>query len=243
MRTGIISDIHGNLEALTSSISFLKEKVDTLVVLGDIVGYGPDPERCLEIVMAEANLILKGNHEEGIITGNYSSFRNNARISLEWTVRILSDDFLNAIKNFKEREETDEILYVHASVSSPLSKYILSKKDAEEEFGLLEKKICFIGHTHIPAGYMKNGDKIDVIHPDFSGRMEIEINPEYKYIINTGSTGQPRDGFPFACVSIYDTEKCLFTLYRIQYPSDITAKKIIERGLPSILARRVIQGI
>lgn len=245
MRIGIVSDVHGNLESLNSTLFFLKDRTEFLVVLGDTVGYGPDPEECIGIVKTKANLILKGNHEEGIITSDYTSFRKNARVSLEWTARVITSGSLNTIQEFKKKEEIDDILFVHASISSPLFKYILSEKDVADEFFLLDKKICFIGHTHIPAGYRKKkeGDKIEVIHPDFSGKMEIEIEPGYKYIINVGSTGQPRDGFPFACASVYDTEKNIFTLYRIEYPVEVTRKKILDRGLPSILARRIIQGI
>ncbi|MDD3726517.1 MAG: metallophosphoesterase family protein [Candidatus Ratteibacteria bacterium] len=244
MRIGIISDVHGNLEALISSLLFLKDRTDFLVVLGDVVGYGPDPEECIGIIKTKANLILKGNHEEGIITGNYTAFKDVARISLLWTEKTLSSDSLATIKKFKETEEMENILFVHASISKPLFKYILSEKDAEEEFGLLNKKVCFIGHTHLPATYIKHEeDRTEIVPPDFSGRMAIEIKEECRYIINVGSTGQPRDGLPFACVSVYDTEKDIFTLYRIEYPAEITRKKIIEKGLPSILSRRIIQGI
>ncbi|NLG12555.1 MAG: metallophosphoesterase family protein [Elusimicrobia bacterium] len=245
MKIGIISDAHGNLEALTTSILFLKDKTDFLAVLGDTVGYGPNPEECINVVVSEANLILKGNHEEGIITGNYRAFKEAARIALEWTEKILSDNALTSIKNFKEKDEMDDVLFVHASISSPLFKYILIGKDAKEEFALLDKSVCFFGHTHMPVGYRKNQEKeqIETIPSDFSGRLKIEISPGYKYLINVGSTGQPRDGFPFACVSVYDTEKRLFNLYRIEYPVETTRQKILDRGLPSILARRVYQGI
>lgn len=245
MRIGIISDVHGNLESLNASLLFLKDKIDSYVVLGDTVGYGPDPEECIEIVKEKAGIVLKGNHEEGIITGDLTAFNDNARVSLEWTKKRLSEGSLTFIKNLKEKEEMDNILLVHASISQPLFKYILGEKDVKEEFPLLDKQVCFIGHTHIPAGYKqkREGDRIEIIPPDFSGKMEIEIMPDYRYIINVGSTGQPRDGFPFACVSIYDTEKGAFTLYRIEYPVEETRKKIIEKGLPSILARRVVQGI
>ncbi|MCM8829431.1 MAG: metallophosphoesterase family protein [Candidatus Omnitrophica bacterium] len=242
MRIGIVSDVHGNLEALNSTLLFLNGRIDFLAVLGDTVGYGPDPEDCIGIVKTKANLILKGNHEQGIITGNYTAFKDIARTSLEWTARVITSNSLKCIKEFKETAELEDIMFVHAAISSPLFKYILRDKDAMNEFPLLNKKICFIGHTHIPVVYKNKENKIDLIYPDFSGKMEIEIG-EGKYIINTGSTGQPRDGFPFACVSIYDTEKHLFTLHRIEYPVEITRKKILEKGLPSVLARRVVQGI
>jgi len=245
MRIGIISDVHGNLEAATAAITFLKDKTDFLACLGDTVGYGPDPEECVNKIVEESNLLLKGNHEQGIITGDMTRFRETARISLEWTKSRLSSDALKKLERFPEREVMDNMFFVHASVSSPLFKYVLRKEDAAEEFRLLVQNICFSGHTHIPGGFRQdvNLGSVDVISPDFSGKMDMEIRGDFKYFINVGSVGQPRDGFPFACASIYDTEKKNFSLYRIEYPVETTRKKIIERGLPSVLARRIIQGI
>jgi len=159
MRIGIVSDVHGNLEALNSTLLFLNRQIDFLAVLGDTIGYGPDPEECIEIIRTEAHLVLKGNHEEGIITGNYSTFKDIARVSLLWTEKNISSGSLIAIKNFREKEEVDDILFVHASISQPLFKYILSEKDAEEEFTILDKTLCFIGHTHMPAGYRRKRKK------------------------------------------------------------------------------------
>jgi len=118
-------------------------------------------------------------------------------------------------------------------------------EDAEEEFSLLVQKICFFGHTHLPGGFQKdiNINHTDVVYADFSGKISIEIEDNFKYLINVGSVGQPRDGFPFACAGIYDTEKSIFNLYRIEYSVEETRKKIIDRGLPSVLARRIIQAI
>lgn len=245
MRIGIISDIHGNLEAANAAITFLKDKIDFLVSLGDTVGYGPDPEECVNIVSEGAGLVLKGNHEEGMITGNLSKFKETARISLEWTKTRLSPDCFAKLENLPEKEIKEDVLFVHASISDPLFKYVLRKEDAEEEFCLLNQKVCFVGHTHVPGGFQKNAslNRTDVIYTDFSGKMDIEIQDGFKYLINVGSVGQPRDGFPFACASIYDTGKNVFSLHRIEYPAEDTRKKIIERGLPSVLARRIMQGI
>jgi predicted phosphodiesterase len=245
MRIGIISDIHGNLEAAGAVIEFFKDKIDFLVSLGDVVGYGPDPEECLNLILKEANVILKGNHEEGIITGDISRFKNTAKVSLEWTKKNLSPATIEKLKKLPEKEVRGDTCFVHASISSPLFKYILRKEDAEEEFSLLTQKICFFGHTHIPGGFKKDIglDRTETIYPDFSGKMKIEIQDGFKYLINVGSVGQPRDGLPFACASIYETDKKVFTLHRIEYPVEITRRKIIEGGLPSVLARRIIQGI
>lgn len=245
MKIGIISDIHGNLEAADPAITFLKDRTDFLVCLGDTVGYGPDPEECVRRVSEESILVLKGNHEEGIITGDLVKFKEIARVSLEWTKTRLSADMLAKIGSLPEKEVKEDIVFVHASVSSPLFKYVMRKEDAGEELRLMAQGICFSGHTHIPGGFRMdmNLGKVDVICPDFSGKMSMEIKDGFRYFINVGSVGQPRDGFPFACVSVYDTAKKNFALDRIEYPVEVTRKKIIERGLPSVLARRIVQGI
>jgi predicted phosphodiesterase len=245
MRIGIISDIHGNIEAIEAVIVFLDDKIDFLVSLGDVVGYGPDPEECVNLILKEADVVLKGNHEEGIVTEDLSRFKNTARVSLEWTKNRLSSEIIEKLKNLSEKEVKDDTCFVHASISSPLFKYILCKEDTEEEFSLLTQRICFFGHTHIPGGFRRNVEdgSTEVIYTDFSGKMALKIDDGFVYLINVGSVGQPRDGLPFACVGIYNTDKRTFTLHRLEYPVEKTRKKIIERGLPSILARRIVQGI
>jgi predicted phosphodiesterase len=244
MRIGIISDIHGNLEAAQSSFLFLGDKTDFIAVTGDVVGYGPDPEECVQLVMEKAGIVLRGNHEEGIITGDFSRFKETARIALEWTVSRISASCKSKLESFPEKDARENCLFVHASVSDPVFKYLLRIEDACTEFGILDKKICFFGHTHMPGGFRKKTDgSAEVIRPDFSGRLEVDIEEGCSYLINVGSAGQPRDGFPFACAAIYDTEKNTVVLHRIEYPLEITRKKIIERGLPSVLARRIIQAI
>lgn len=245
MRIGIISDIHGNLEALNVAIPFLKDRTDILVCLGDTVGYGPDPEECVRTILEKSTLVLKGNHEEGIITGDMEKFKQTARVSLEWTRSMLSAEILTTLRNLPDKDIKEDILFVHASVSSPLFRYVMRKEDAEEEMQILIQTVCFIGHTHIPGGFLMemNTGKVDVICPDFSGKMDIELKDGFKYFINVGSVGQPRDGFPFACASVYDTDSRHFVLHRLKYPAEVTSKKIIERGIPSVLARRIIQAI
>ncbi len=244
MRIGIVSDIHGNLEAAESSLLFLGGKTDFIAVTGDVVGYGPDPEECVELVAEKAGIVVKGNHEEGIITGNLSRFKETARVALEWTQSRLSSACKSKLEVFPEKDVREECLFVHASVSDPIFKYLLNKEEADKEFGILDKKICFFGHTHMPGGFKKKMDGgAEIIRTDFSGRLEVGIEDGFSYLINVGSVGQPRDGFPFACAAIYDTELKAVTLHRIEYPLEITRKKIIERGLPSVLARRIVQGI
>jgi len=235
MKIGIISDIHSNLEAFKSSINFYeKNKVDKLIICGDIIGYGPDPYECINLAEENADIILKGNHEEGIIKNDFSRFKKYARISLEWTINEINEKIEN-IKRWGEKKEIYDLFFVHASITDPYYKYLFKTVDTEEEFEKLEKKICFIGHTHIPVIFKKDIEtgKIEKVLPDFSGKIELDIEENFKYIINLGSTGFPRDGFPFPCISIYDTERKNFKLYRIEYNIETTLKKVIEKGLPS----------
>lgn len=245
MKIGVVSDIHGNLEALNAAVDFLEDRVDFLISLGDVVGYGPDPENCIDIISAKTSLMLRGNHEEALLKQDFSRLKEDARVSLEWTAEHLKKSYIEQFAQYPMEAVKEEIFFAHASVSNPLHKYIFTKKNAEEEFPLLKKRICFIGHTHIPGGFEQdmNSGKVETIYPDFSGCLNIELKDSSRYIINAGSVGQPRDGFPFACILIYGTDEKIVSLHRIEYPAETTRKKIIEAGLPSVLAKRVMQGI
>lgn len=235
MKIGIISDIHSNLESLEASlIYFEKEKIDKLIIIGDVIGYGPDPNDCIELVKKNADIILKGNHEDSILKNDFSRFKKYARISLEWTIKEIEGK-IEEIKLWEDKKEIDDFIFLHASISDIFYKYILKVKDAEEEFERMDKNICFIGHTHIPGGFKKDGESgaIKKILPDFSGKIDLKIEEKFKYIINVGSVGFPRDGLTFACVSIYDTDGKRFKLERIEYNYELTIKKVIEKNLPS----------
>ncbi|MCM8766725.1 MAG: metallophosphatase family protein [Candidatus Omnitrophica bacterium] len=235
MKIGIISDIHSNLESLQSAIKFLeKNKIDKILICGDIIGYGPDPNECINLVLESADIILKGNHEDGILRKDYSRFKKYARITLEWTAKEIEEK-IEQIEKWGEKKEIEDLFFVHGSITDPYYKYIFNIMAAKEEFKKLEKRICFVGHTHIPVIFRKNieTENIEKIQVDFSGKIEIEIEENFKYIINVGSVGFPRDGLPFSCVSIYDTSKKIFKLDRIEYEIEKTIKKILEKGLPS----------
>ncbi|MCM8784954.1 MAG: metallophosphoesterase family protein [Candidatus Omnitrophica bacterium] len=235
MKIGIISDIHSNLESFQSAIKFYeKNNIDKLIICGDIIGYGPDPSECINLAEKNADIILKGNHEDGILKNDFLRFKKYAKISLEWTAKEIREE-IEQIKKWEDKKEIEDLFFVHGSITDPYYKYIFNIIDAEDEFKNLEKRICFVGHTHIPVIFRKKIEtkKTEKIPADFSGKIEIEIEENFKYIINVGSVGFPRDGYPFSCVSIYDTEKKIFKLERIEYETEKTIKKILEKGLPS----------
>ncbi|MCM8818998.1 MAG: metallophosphatase family protein [Candidatus Omnitrophica bacterium] len=235
MKIGIISDIHSNLEAFEVSLSYLeKNKVDKILICGDIIGYGPNPKECINLSNKIGASILRGNHEQGIIENDFSRFKQYAKITIEWTVKEIGQQ-VEEIKKWKDKEVFGDFWVVHASISDLFYKYIIKIEDTKEEFEKLENKICFIGHTHIPCVFKKNIEtgETEKILADFSGKIDLKLEDKFKYIINVGSVGFPRDGLPFPCIGIYYYDEKFFKLDRLEYNFEKTLKKVIEKGLPS----------
>lgn len=241
MKTGIISDIHGNIEALKAVLEALeKENVNRIVCLGDIVGYGPDPNLCVDHVKQIAYATIMGNHDAAAINAiSTDDFNENAQIAIEWTQKVLGFEqvlFLNTLSLvFSEKDW----MAVHATPESPETwDYIFTESQIVRNFKAMEKPICFIGHSHMPIAFIQepNGDILlrnaDEIHFEFS----------QKYLINVGSVGQPRDGDPRAAYGIFDEEKKYFTLKRIAYDIPKVQEKMRASGLPAPLIERIAEG-
>jgi len=244
LKIGIISDIHGNAEALQAVLEKLKN-VDQVVCLGDIVGYGADPVYCIEKIRElEAPCIL-GNHE-GAVTGelDLQYFNKNARQAIQWTKRQLKNRDFSYLSRLKRKITIcQDILGVHGSPRQPLWEYILDKQTAEEIFNNFDFKIYFIGHSHI-AGYFTFHRKNRMVHYlSASNGAEVAIQQDYSYIINCGSVGQPRDRNPQASFAIFDTEQMNVHIIRVNYPITKAQDKIIRANLPLFLAERLAIGI
>lgn len=246
MLYGIISDIHGNLEAAIVVTKFLQKKgVEKILVLGDVVGYGVNPEECIEIFESLNSTFIKGNHEEAVITKKYEVFTTDARIAIEWTSKRLNKSYIEKFSSWKDVLEIEDFVVCHGGLIDPLHFYTNSRLKAKRMFDEFEFDCCFIGHTHFPMAFsLKEGDKNpSIIAQQPDGSLTIILEKTTRYIINTGSVGQPRDGNPNACCAIYDIEKRNFQLYRLPYDVEATAKKIIDAGLPSSLASRILRGL
>ena len=241
MRYGLISDIHGNLEALTVVINELeKRNVDEVLCLGDIIGYGPDPEECVDLVKRHANVILAGNHDYaamGMLDISY--FNPHARRAIEWTAGQISDETRKFLKERPLMMVYDDFTIVHATPAEPEKwNYILSLEDAADNFAHFHNQVCFIGHSHVPV----------IIAKDEQGKISVRKGPEIhlqdneKYIINIGSVGQPRDLDPRAAFAIFDTESKHYELLRVAYDVQTTQQKILKIGLPYFLAERLAKG-
>jgi len=243
MKFGIISDIHSNSEALENVLNNIKE-ADEFLCLGDIIGYGADPNYCIEKIKDLNCRCIGGNHDFAVVGKlDVNYFNDTAKSAILWTSLQLKKENLNFLKNLgKKIELKDNIIAVHGSPQNPLLEYILDIDTASLIFSKFIFKILFVGHSHLAGCFYFNENNNQVDYMNFSNGGYIEINKNKRYIINCGSVGQPRDGNPDASYGIYDTEYKIIKIYRTSYPIYLTQKKIINAGLPKILADRLSWG-
>ena len=243
MKIGIISDIHSNSEAINSVLKNIKE-VDEFICLGDIVGYGADPNYCIEKIKDLNCRCIGGNHDFAVVGKvNINYFNYAARAAILWTSLQLKKENHNFLLNLKKKIELrNDVFAVHGSPQNPLLEYILDKDTASLIFNKFDFKIYFVGHSHLAGcfSFNKNNNQIDCMN--FSNGGYIEIHKNKRYIINCGSVGQPRDGNPKASYGIYDLKYGIINIYRVSYPIHLAQDKIINAGLPRSLADRLSYG-
>jgi len=240
MRYLLISDVHGNLEALQATLE-AAEKLDPyqLMCLGDIVGYGADPSACLDTIGDRANLILAGNHDlavAGVI--GYDDFNPIARQSVEWTRNTLSDADKELLSTLPLQYIDGDYCFTHASPIDPMKfSYIRTLEDVAEVFNRIGQKFCFVGHTHLPVLVRigRTTGKMEVVRED-----KVFVDGDHRYFINIGSLGQPRDNNPDACAVVLDEEAGSIEFMRIPYDIAVSQEKILSEGLPSYLAERLL---
>ncbi len=238
MKTVIISDIHGNLEAMNTVLEYIEKiKGETRVVcLGDIVGYGPNPAECFEIVESLTDKICLGNHEDAILDSDYDyQVTKHARAAIRWTRKILCEEIKIAINHLPVKLEEDNILYTHSTPDNPIQwKYISNAGDAYSSLIEMDHSLCFVGHSHIPGIYSyrklhRNSNKVTLSEDD-------------KTIINVGSVGQPRDGSPMLSFAVFDDKDWNVEIVRLEYNYNETMAKIKKANLPVFLAERLSRG-
>jgi predicted phosphodiesterase len=243
MKIGIISDIHSNFEAISSVLKNTKE-IDEFICLGDIVGYGPDPNDCIEKIRDLNCRCVAGNHDfaaAGKLDINY--FNDTARTAILWTSFQLKKENLNFLKSLKKIVKLkNNVIAVHGSPQNPLLEYILDKTTAISIFSKYSFKILFVGHSHLSGYFSFNENNKQVDYKNLSNGGYIDISKNKRYIINCGSVGQPRDGNSQASYGIYDLKYNTINIYRVSYPVHLTQDKIINAGLPRSLADRLSYG-
>ncbi len=245
MKTGILGDIHANIEALEAVLSsFAKEGVDQVFSVGDLVGYGADPVPVIERLRADGVRIVLGNHDAAAIETlvDLAYFNVFARTAALWTRKVLEEEHKEFLRSLPLVLESDDFVIVHGSLDRPEEfNYIQTTRDAESSLGCLEKHVCFVGHSHIPVGFLSQ--KSDPSRVEYTFDNEIDVSRYDRALINVGSVGQPRDEDPRAVAAIYDSNRRVVTLRRIPYDVDRAAGKILAAGLPRVLAERLRFGV
>lgn len=240
MKYGIFSDIHGNLEALGKAFDFYKnQNIDDFICLGDIVGYGANPVECLNLIKKINPKIIAGNHDWASVEKfNLNYFNWQAKEAILWTQKKINKNNWKYLKSLPLRYKKNNFYCVHGDLEQPREfHYIINSYQAQINFSLLDKQICFIGHSHLAGAFCQDKGEIQYLRKN-----KIKIAKNKKYIINVGSIGQPRDGDPRSSLCIYDTEKQLIEFIRIDYNIKKAANKITKNGLPEFLAQRLYVG-
>lgn len=240
MKLAILSDIHGNLEALEAVLTDVAGRhVDDVVCLGDFVGYGASPNECVERLRPAISGAVLGNHDAAAI-GRLSlgDFNSDAATAARWTEQALSPDtraYLDALPFTIERGAA---LLVHASPLEPGAwHYVLSPMDASEEFEAFTQPVCFIGHSHFPGAFEQAGEDLR-----YTRLAEVPIAPGRRYIVNVPSVGQPRDSDPRAGYALWDDQRGVVQHVRLDYDVESAMKRIRDAGLPAFLAERLRWG-
>ena len=239
MRYGILGDIHANLEALQAVLEALEQsKVERYVSVGDLVGYGANPCEVIAKIRSLNALVVAGNHDFAAIDRlNIDFFNTFARESALWTRAALSDDDKAYLRSLKLVEYADSFTVAHSTVHSPeLFEYIQTSYDAHLSFEQQRTPLSFVGHSHVPVNFFKRRSV------SFNMDTEVKIDETCKIMINVGSIGQPRDENPDAVCVVYDSDEKTVRLKRVKYDVEKAARKIIDAGLPEILAERLRYG-
>ena len=240
MKYAIISDIHGNLEALNTVLEDAGARgCEKYVCGGDVVGYNANPQECMNILRGLDIPCVMGNHDEYIGKNcDLSAFNPVAAAAVEWTREQLSEEDRKWLCDLRYKRLVDHFQVVHATMDSPEEwGYVQDVNDAAHSFTYQSTNVCFHGHTHVPMVFVDDG--IEIEHGRFD---HLKLKPGSRYFINVGSVGQPRDGDPRASYCIYDSATESVELIRLQYDIEVTQQKIREAGLPERLAERLDFG-
>lgn len=254
VKRAIISDVHGNLEALQAVLEDIdSQQVDAIYCLGDVVGYGPNPCECLSLVRDRCGMVLLGNHDQGALF-DPDGFNVGAERAIRWTRQQLeqhdrlprnaSDPLTDFLGELPRVHAEGDLLFVHGSARRPLDEYVfpediynpLKMEHIFELFG----RTCFQGHTHIPGIFTTAPDFVSPAVPRTAAEQRLTL-PEGKAMVNVGSVGQPRDGDYRACYVILEDGAVRYR--RIDYPADVTCRKIhAVADLDNFLGDRLLQG-
>jgi putative phosphoesterase len=245
MKYLIFSDIHSNLEAFEKMLSLKKvQEVDKFLFLGDLVGYGADPNKVIQIFKDIKNVYsIRGNHDKVISQLESSSLFNPvAAFSAEWSKLQITAENMRVLLNLKKGPQiVDHFITICHGSTFDEDYYVFSMFEAIESLKFMKTSIGFFGHTHFPIIYLLRNEEIDIV--PLNNNTKIRLDPNTRYLINPGSIGQPRDKDSKPSFIIYDSSKRVIQFIRYTYNIKKAQKKIREAGLPEILASRLESGI
>jgi predicted phosphodiesterase len=239
VRVGLLSDIHANLVALEAVLAALG-KVDALWVTGDTVGYGPDPSETLALLRERSALLVQGNHDRAVATGEgIELFHDRAGVAARLHAEWLSSAERDELAALPTVRSVGRFTLCHGSLRDPLWEYVTNSLTAGATLARSSTPFCCNGHTHVPALFREFPTGVRFIEPKQDHPYELND----RTLINAGSVGQPRDGDPRAAYAVIDTEAGTVTFYRSSYRVDETQRRIRARGLPEMFADRLAFGV
>ncbi|MBN1153060.1 MAG: metallophosphoesterase family protein [Dehalococcoidia bacterium] len=235
----VVADVHGNLRALDAVLEDARigGGFDCVWVLGDLVGYGPNPEECVTRLRGLKARCVAGNHDLGAVGGiDLRKFNHDAAAACAWTAERLSESSVAYLRGLPLRLHVPPFELVHGSPREPVWEYVLSAADAVRVAGYCNDMHCLTGHTHRPVVYSMEAESA----PDVSVTSTVELGG--RLLINPGAVGQPRDGDPRAAYILYDSEAGNVRFNRVEYDVDGAAAEVLRCGLPQSLAWRLHAG-
>ena len=244
MKYGILGDIHANLEALQAVLDESERQgVDRLLSVGDVVGYGAAPRECLALLNEVKALIVKGNHDAACVGEiDLLTFNPFAREAALWTAAQMDASELKQLAALPLIVDLEHCSVAHGTYHEPERfDYVQTTRDADSSLNAQPKLVCFVGHTHVPVTLLRMKD--DPFRTAYTHEKVIELQDVTCALINVGSVGQPRDENPLAALGIFDSDKSIFSLVRVQYDVEREAKRIRDAGLPHVLADRLHLGV
>ena len=246
MRYLVLTDIHANLEALEVCLDHARAQgYDRTLVLGDLVGYGPDPNEVIERIKALSPVaMIRGNHDK-VACGleQPEGFNAVARRAAIWTFEILTSAHRNWLAALpKGPAIVDEVIQICHGSPFDEDAYIFDELDAVRALKMSQRPLCLFGHTHYPVTFALTEGRVDTIGGPNSIDGPLMLMDHAKYLLNPGAVGQPRDGDPRAAYAIADTTAKRVDLFRLEYPLEATQAKLVKAGLPDVLAQRLAVG-
>jgi diadenosine tetraphosphatase ApaH/serine/threonine PP2A family protein phosphatase len=242
MRIALLSDVHGNLPAFEAVLGDVEDAaVEAVWCLGDLVGYGAQPDECVQLARDRCDLSLAGNHDL-VVTGEIpiSDFSSSAAAAARWTQETIRDETMGFLKGLKALDPEREPALYHASPRDPVWEYVLSTWQADECMDLMDARVGAVGHSHVALWFQRD-EEGHVNGATADAGLELDLSSG-RWIVNPGGVGQPRDGDPRAAWLLLDTSTWMANWRRVEYPIDEAARAIEEAGLPHVLAERLYSG-